>query len=345
LEGVCARDRGPSRRWVCASRAAPARHNPSYLGGGGSWLSGGGRHRVRGVRGILESPHRPSLKARTAPHHWRYRRQQLIQPTFQLVPLCIPCLASLLPRLSSVWAGRAQTTLLCFHIGKHTGMDLARSLLATATTAAARAKELAAQAAAQAAERALSPSSSTADLPSAGTVETSTSLPPVQPLEARVAQFQVELKGACINLHNLKRLAFNGIPDKGNLRATVWKVRARVDCTPHSCAAEHASPSRSADQCLDCRSAAGKALFGSRAHPHTIPSWSPQLLLGYLPPSPEDWPQELATKRTQYHFFCQVHPCSTALSMDSQCQVEPANAHSRQRHSSPSAHCPAALLL
>ncbi len=31
-----------------------------------------------------------------------------------------------------------------------------------------------------------------------------------------------------------------------------------------------------------------------------------QLLLGYLPPSPEDWHRDLAKKRTQYHLFCDV---------------------------------------
>jgi hypothetical protein len=31
-----------------------------------------------------------------------------------------------------------------------------------------------------------------------------------------------------------------------------------------------------------------------------------QVLLGYLPPSPEDWSQVLAKQRTQYHVFCSV---------------------------------------
>ncbi|GIL51493.1 hypothetical protein Vafri_7469 [Volvox africanus] len=46
----------------------------------------------------------------------------------------------------------------------------------------------------------------------------------VQTLEARIGRFKLELRGSRINLDNLKRLAYNGIPDSGNLRATVWKL-------------------------------------------------------------------------------------------------------------------------
>lgn len=49
----------------------------------------------------------------------------------------------------------------------------------------------------------------------------------IQSEDVRLARFQAELRGSTINLHALKRLAFHGIPDKGNLRATVWKVRVR----------------------------------------------------------------------------------------------------------------------
>jgi hypothetical protein len=31
-----------------------------------------------------------------------------------------------------------------------------------------------------------------------------------------------------------------------------------------------------------------------------------QLLLGYLPPNPDDWDETLARRRTQYLMFCQV---------------------------------------
>ncbi|GLC38907.1 hypothetical protein PLESTB_000460300 [Pleodorina starrii] len=50
------------------------------------------------------------------------------------------------------------------------------------------------------------------------------SLSSVQSIEARVGRFKTELRGSHINLHNLKRLAFHGIPDCGNLRAIVWKL-------------------------------------------------------------------------------------------------------------------------
>ncbi|EFJ41677.1 hypothetical protein VOLCADRAFT_83978 [Volvox carteri f. nagariensis] len=52
----------------------------------------------------------------------------------------------------------------------------------------------------------------------------SLSSPTVQTIEARIGRFKTELRGSRINLDNLKRLAFNGIPDSGNLRATVWKL-------------------------------------------------------------------------------------------------------------------------
>ncbi|KAG2442314.1 hypothetical protein HXX76_002400 [Chlamydomonas incerta] len=46
----------------------------------------------------------------------------------------------------------------------------------------------------------------------------------IQSEDVRLARLQAELRGSTINLHALKRLAFHGIPDKGNLRATVWKL-------------------------------------------------------------------------------------------------------------------------
>ncbi|KAG2498137.1 hypothetical protein HYH03_003895 [Edaphochlamys debaryana] len=139
-------------------------------------------------------------------------------------------------------------------------MDYAKNLLS-------KAKELAATTAAEvqnrvaqldiqaAAARATSPSASSRDASQAGSVSanagTTMTTGAVQSVESRVARFQAELRGSTINIHNLKRLAFHGIPDHGNLRATVWK-----------------------------------------------------LLLGYLPLCPEEWPKELAKRRTQYHIFC-----------------------------------------
>ncbi len=90
-----------------------------------------------------------------------------------------------------------------------------------------RAKELAVQTAQDL--RASSLASASADgrvespprVPSPTSLSTSTV---VQSIELRVARFQTELRGSRINLDNLKRLAFHGIPDKGNLRAVVWKV-------------------------------------------------------------------------------------------------------------------------
>lgn len=47
-------------------------------------------------------------------------------------------------------------------------------------------------------------------------------------MEARVLQFKQELRRHPIDLHSLRRLAFQGIPDRDNLRATVWKVGGAV---------------------------------------------------------------------------------------------------------------------
>lgn len=82
---------------------------------------------------------------------------------------------------------------------------------------------------------------------------TSTTPSSIQSLDARVARFKQELLGSAINLHSLGRLSYHGIPDRDNLRATVWK-----------------------------------------------------LLLGYLPPVPDQWAEALARRRTQYHVFCDV---------------------------------------
>jgi hypothetical protein len=42
-----------------------------------------------------------------------------------------------------------------------------------------------------------------------------------------------------------------------------------------------------------------------------------QLLLGYLPPNPDDWDEALARSRTQYLMFCQVRGAAAAA--DSAC--------------------------
>eukprot|EP00775_Hariotina_reticulata_P013962 gene13962-14076_t len=47
---------------------------------------------------------------------------------------------------------------------------------------------------------------------------------PTVPVEARVSRFKQELLASRINLHELRRLAFQGIPDKDGLRAMTWKL-------------------------------------------------------------------------------------------------------------------------
>lgn len=48
---------------------------------------------------------------------------------------------------------------------------------------------------------------------------------PTVPMEARISRFKQELLASRINLDELRRLAFQGIPDKDGLRAMTWKVR------------------------------------------------------------------------------------------------------------------------
>jgi hypothetical protein len=48
---------------------------------------------------------------------------------------------------------------------------------------------------------------------------------PSVPIESRVSRFKQELLASRINLDELRRLAFQGIPDKDGLRAMTWKVR------------------------------------------------------------------------------------------------------------------------
>jgi len=47
---------------------------------------------------------------------------------------------------------------------------------------------------------------------------------PTVPIEARISRFKQELLASRINLDELRRLAFQGIPDKDGLRAMTWKV-------------------------------------------------------------------------------------------------------------------------
>ncbi|GFR40766.1 hypothetical protein Agub_g1379, partial [Astrephomene gubernaculifera] len=94
-------------------------------------------------------------------------------------------------------------------------MEYAKGLLS-------RAKELAVQTAQELQQRAAVLEER--EIPAAALSPAASLSSSVQSIEARVARFQAELRGSHINLDNLKRLAFHGIPDQGNLRATVWKL-------------------------------------------------------------------------------------------------------------------------
>lgn len=55
--------------------------------------------------------------------------------------------------------------------------------------------------------------------------ESGTSMSAVaEPESVRLQRIKQELAGSCINVHALKRLAFHGIPDRGNLRGLIWKA-------------------------------------------------------------------------------------------------------------------------
>jgi hypothetical protein len=56
---------------------------------------------------------------------------------------------------------------------------------------------------------------------------TTSSSRPTVPIEARISRFKQELLASRINLDELRRLAFQGIPDKDGLRAMTWKVRLK----------------------------------------------------------------------------------------------------------------------
>lgn len=177
-----------------------------------------------------------------------------------------------------------------------------------------RAKELAVQTAQDFRASSLASASADGRVESPPRVPSPTSLSTatvVQSVEVRVARFQTELRGSRINLDNLKRLAFHGIPDKGNLRAVVWKVRLE---------GEYAA--RRWERRVSWGAGSGRRGYeycgwGYEYFCDGVASWLTvslrfsvlsglQLLLGYLPLCPEDWSSQLARRRTQYHVFCDV---------------------------------------
>jgi hypothetical protein len=51
------------------------------------------------------------------------------------------------------------------------------------------------------------------------------------PLESRVSRFKQQLLASRIDLHELRRLSMQGIPDKDGLRAITWKVGAYLSAS------------------------------------------------------------------------------------------------------------------
>jgi hypothetical protein len=94
-----------------------------------------------------------------------------------------------------------------------------QSYLASARDALAQASKLATEKAAEIAARQKSQAAE-----GNGQQLTSTAMPP----EARVARFKSALLATKIDLAELRRLAYNGVPDKDGLRAITWKVGRRA---------------------------------------------------------------------------------------------------------------------
>ena len=129
-----------------------------------------------------------------------------------------------------------------------------------------------------------------------GTPGASGSGRPSLPVEARISRFKQELLASRINLVALRRLAYQGVPDKDGLRAVTWKVRAAAG---YSCAMSASELMRSGR--ADWRHAPPRRCFCFCCLCPPV-----QLLLGYLPPDASEWDAVLSEKRAQYAQFCEV---------------------------------------
>lgn len=141
---------------------------------------------------------------------------------------------------------------------------------------------------------------------SASQLQASSFGPTVANAEVKTIRIKQELNASRINIHGLKRLTFHGVPDADpTLRATVWKVYTLADllwCTNLKHTHTHTlneTHFESSEQLL-CVYIRLSTSFTTACS---------QVILGYLPPSPEEWPQALARRRAEYHGFCDVGPC------------------------------------
>lgn len=103
---------------------------------------------------------------------------------------------------------------------------------------------------------------------------------PSYTVEARVVRFRQELRNNQINLTNVSRLAYEGIPDKYGLRPLIWKVS--MGCSTFQSPNQH-------------NSSYTDALIITL-----------QLLLKYLPVNTASWPQLMKGKHQDYAAFCEV---------------------------------------
>lgn len=92
-------------------------------------------------------------------------------------------------------------------------------------------------------------------------------LNPIQSIEVRVQRFKQLLLASPVDVEQLRRLAFHGIPDQDNLRALTWKVKSCVNIS---------APSLVHATCCDPRPCQPQrktnSPCGCSACPHTCPA-------------------------------------------------------------------------
>lgn len=117
---------------------------------------------------------------------------------------------------------------------------------------------------------------------------------------ARVIRFRQELRSNTINLVDVSKLAYEGVPDKYGLRPLVWKVsllsptQTAAGSTCNTSCTEFAAHKACVAAC-----SCSEARFAMM-----------QLLLAYLPVDTAAWPALLGKKRKAYAEFCEVrHLC------------------------------------
>lgn len=115
---------------------------------------------------------------------------------------------------------------------------------------------------------------------------------PSYTVDARVIRFRQELRSNTINLTDVSKLAYEGVPDKYGLRPLVWKVSSGLlNYVPAGCLSR------------TVRLPVYKFCWYRECSMFTCEL---QLLLAYLPVDTATWPALLTKKRQDYVAFCEV---------------------------------------